>query len=386
MKVCFLSHTAGLGGAERSLLDLVGGLTKRGATCWIILPKNGPLEKELIKLKVPFFIHFYDWWTIPRGQKRQSPQTKLKGYLENGTKLARLLAKKKFDILVTNSSVVCEGAIAARILRLPHVWHIRELGEKDHGFVFKFGFNFTAKFINQFSDLVIFNSKATAKEFNQFIDRCKQKVVYNSVAINSLCASKKNKLSFRDKNSFKLIMASTISEKKGQVDAIKATVELRKSGNNVELLMIGNCRNKEFLENLKSFIRKSGQEGYIHIMRFIKNPYPVIKSADAVLVCSQNEAFGRIILEGMLLNKPVIATNRGGIPEIIKDGRNGFLYEPKKYPQLASKILLLIKNSDLKKRVVKNGHSSATKRFSEENYSGKIFRYFTEILKEKTQR
>ena len=88
--------------------------------------------------------------------------------------------------------------------------------------------------------------------------------------------------------------------------------------------------------------------------------------ADIILVCSRNEAFGRIILEAMLLRKPVIATNSGGTPELIKDGFNGLLYEVGNYHQLAEKIEYLIEHNHKMEELGEHGYAFAKKEFTKE--------------------
>jgi glycosyltransferase involved in cell wall biosynthesis len=193
------------------------------------------------------------------------------------------------------------------------------------------------------SDLIITNSHAVKST----LFKCKTDnivTIYNYVEIPPDASDKNsNIVYFTKKDATKLIILGTISEAKGQRDAILAVRQLVEKGINVELVVMGMPQEKYFNE-LKSLVKDNGLEECVKFFNFNANPYPVVKQSDMVIVCSRSEAFGRVIVEGMLFKKPVIGTNSGGIPELIKEGQNGLLYDPGKYGQLADKIEYLIKN------------------------------------------
>jgi len=379
MNICFISHTGDLGGSERSLLYLLESIKKEGGTkMFVVIPSSGPLAEYLKKINIRYFIHPFNWWTVRRHEKRKSLKEYFPEHLENALNLKRKLQRISPDLIVTNTSVVCEGALAANMLGIPHVWYVRELGEKDHGFIFEFGFSFTAKFINDFSTKVIFNSKAVMNEFSKYVNPDKSIVIYNSISIKKELLSVTLNVKFNNYRSFKLLVAGTISRKKNQLDVIRATIDLIQDGYDVELLLIGNCSDDLLMQRILSLIGKSSQSNRFQIHCFIENPYPLFAKSDAIIVCSKNEAFGRTILEGMLLNKPVIATNSGGVPEIITHNQNGLLYKPGKYKELANQIKNLIDNPILCKQLAKNGYETAINKFSNKNYTYKLLRIFEE--------
>jgi len=62
MKVCFVSHSAAKGGAERALLELLETLKDRGVECYVLLPSDGPLCDDLRVLGVDQYVLPYQWW------------------------------------------------------------------------------------------------------------------------------------------------------------------------------------------------------------------------------------------------------------------------------------------------------------------------------------
>jgi hypothetical protein len=108
----------------------------------------------------------------------------------------------------------------------------------------------------------------------------------------------------------------------------------------------------------------------------------VIDQADIVLVCSQNEAFGRITLEAMLLKKPVIGTNAGGTPELIREGVNGLLYTPGECIELAEKIEYFIRHPEKIREFGENGYEFARKNFTKNGYGGRVYRLLKPLRNE----
>jgi len=381
MKICFVSHTADLGGGERSLIQLVKSLKKHGMDIYVIVPRKGPLIKELRPYALIIESPYY-WWTVRRGNNRENIKKDFREHTKNTLNLYNKIKNKEIDLIFTNTSLVCEGALASWLLKIPHIWHIRELGEKDHGFIFKFGFRNTSLLINSFSDKLIFNSKASYQEFQKYVDHKKSEVIYNHISIDPKLITKTTAISFKDKYSFKLINAGTISKRKGQLDAVKSTLKLLRDGENVELMLAGSNTDKILLTKIEKLIKKSRFSDKIQMFGFQENPYPLIKMSNVLLVNSKNEAFGRTIIEGMLLKKPVIATDSGGVPEIIRDHENGLLYKPKDILGLSNKIIELKKNRKLMIKLIKNGYKTATSSFTDAQYSGKILKLTREVLKQ----
>ena len=82
-------------------------------------------------------------------------------------------------------------------------------------------------------------------------------------------------------------------------------------------------------------------------------------AADVFVSSSLYEGFPNVVLEAMVAGLPVIASKVGGLPEIIKDGENGFLVEPKNPELITEKVLLLLGDEELRKRISRNNRKKA---------------------------
>jgi len=82
-------------------------------------------------------------------------------------------------------------------------------------------------------------------------------------------------------------------------------------------------------------------------------------ASDIFVLPSLSESFGIVNIEAMASGLPIIATKVGGIPEIIKDGENGFLVEPKNPEQIAERILYLLSNNNIRRSISFNNKEKA---------------------------
>ncbi len=365
--VCFVSHSSYKCGSERSLLELLQGLIEAGVSCHVLLPGNGPLEADLNRLSVSYSVISYRWWTLGENEDRLKAIEQIAQQSVFVTEDIRGLNPR---IIYSNTSVINIGAIAAKELRIPHVWHIREYGELDHALSFILEKKERFEYLSRNSDFIIFNSNAIKDYYSFYADFKSSAVIYNNVKVNEV-AEHETEL-FETGNSFHAIIVGSIQKGKGQKDAILAIKELKKEGFDVELAIIGSTADSSYEEECRRIIEIEGLYDCVHIIGYLDNAFHAMEQADAVLVCSTNEAFGRVSIEGMLAGKPVIGTSSGGTVELITDEVSGLLYEPGDYHQLKVKIRFLIENPEKMRKIGKEGYKFAVGTFSQDTYSKMI--------------
>jgi len=94
--------------------------------------------------------------------------------------------------------------------------------------------------------------------------------------------------------------------------------------------------------------------------------------ADLVVVCSRDEAFGRVTVEAMKAGKPVIGARSGGTAELIREGENGLLYTPGEVAELAGAIRRVAHDRILAGRLAECGRGWASETFTSDRY-GELF-------------
>ena len=372
-----------MGGAERALLELIDTLSAKGVECFVILPSYGPLTDEIKKRNIPFYVFLYRWWMHREG----SPFWKRVGRIALNfiaTVPVALQAKKwKVNIIYTNTITICVGAFAAKILRRPHVWHIHEFGQEDHGLVYDIGTKLSLWLMNRLSSICIAVSNAVAEKYEQFIPKQKIRVVYQAVDVrdgNSSIPQIGN-----EQADIKCLIVGILQEGKRQEEAVRAIGELVSKGIKAQLYIVGEG-NSEYKQFLQILVAQNNLEKYVRFLGYIDNAFLLMRQTDVVLTCSRAEAFGRVTIEAMKAGKPVIGARDGGTEELIQDGFNGLLYTPGNYNELAEKIMYLYKHPEIEKQMGKNGQKWAKQRFTEECYGNEVLAILKQLVSSNKQR
>jgi glycosyltransferase involved in cell wall biosynthesis len=119
---------------------------------------------------------------------------------------------------------------------------------------------------------------------------------------------------------------------------IRAISQTANSNPHVRGLIVGHVRadKQAYYESLKSLIAALNMESIVHIATDLTDMAAVYSASDWVVSCSKKpESFGLTLVEALAMNTPVIATRHGGPLDIIREGENGFLFEPQRPEELA---------------------------------------------------
>ena len=353
-RLLFISHSSDLSGAERSLAEIVCAIVKHNiAEIGVVLPRKGKLE-ALLPAEVTIFYSEIFWWTKNWYPKKYSLRDKLWMFRQNLKSARKIIKEFSPDLVITNTSVIYEFAIAAKIEGVHHCWHIRETMEQMQTH-FMFGDRFTNKIMSWLSDFIYVNSEYLKKECQKYF----KNIFVVRQAINCNTIVKSHSISER----INIAIVGFISPKKNQIEALNAYKILERQGvKNISLSVVGwGDENSEYYQKIKKLISNSN----INIVQFADNMEVIYAKTDIVLVCSL-ETFGRVAVEAMKHSIPIIAANVGASTNNIKDGYNGYLYELGNPEDLANKIMLL-QNPDVRNEMGRNGYMFAMENFNEKN-------------------
>lgn len=152
---------------------------------------------------------------------------------------------------------------------------------------------------------------------------------------------------------------------KGIEYLIQAMSSIKQSETKAKLLLVGQGEERERLEQLAKSL---GLNDYVRFIGEIPNEEvpEYMAASDVFVLPSLSESFGIVNLEAMASGLPIVATRVGGLPEIIKEGNNGFLVEPKNPKEIAEKVLLILKDEELSSRISRSNKEKA-KRYSWES-------------------
>jgi L-malate glycosyltransferase len=155
--------------------------------------------------------------------------------------------------------------------------------------------------------------------------------------------------------------ASALSNQKGYDTLIRAMRILKNDGVNVHCFIAGDGEKRTELESLRMELDLDQD---VTFLGFIKEVPMFLTALDVLTVPSNNEGLGTIILDGTYAGCPVIASEVGGIPEMIKHQETGLLVPPNEPQRLADAIRVLIGDKEMQLRLNKNARELIEKNFS----------------------
>jgi glycosyltransferase involved in cell wall biosynthesis len=193
----------------------------------------------------------------------------------------------------------------------------------------------------------------------------KIKVVLNGVKINNPTAN----IAKGDKNGHSPIrigVAGQLLPQKGHWVLIEALDMIKKEGRDFVLKIYGKG-DAAYIKRLKSKISLYNLESNVEWMGFIKDQGEIYSNIDIAVVPScHNEPLSLSVIEPAFFGLPVIASNKGGIPEIIIDRQTGLLFEAGNAVDLYSKLRLLMEDGNLRERLAQNAKDRAGGKFTTE--------------------
>ncbi len=174
----------------------------------------------------------------------------------------------------------------------------------------------------------------------------------------------KEEVFFAKENTLIITSIAELHERKGQKYLIEAIPNLIEEYSNIKIVFIGEGKERK---NLEKLVKKLKIEKHVTFTGRQKDIPQLLKASDIFVLPSKREAFGLVNLEAMLIPLAIIASNVGGIPEIVKNGETGILVQPKNSDALSKAIKKLIASPELRKKMANAGHKRIL-----ENFDAKI--------------
>ncbi|ONI38077.1 hypothetical protein AN396_11695 [Candidatus Epulonipiscium fishelsonii] len=378
MKILFVTHYAGLYGANLSLLNLIKDLKKRyKAEPIVLLPRRGPLCKVLDKENIEYIVSYHADWRVNNNREGiYGIEVALKWIIARSLNKPVLfplalqqLNKENIDLIHSNSSVTYIGSYLSKKLNIPHIWHLREYGKPDYNLKFVYPLKYVKRIFNQ-SKSVIVISKSIYKYYSPIISKNILKLIYNGIDIRDY-----NKIFISHQN-IQFCIVGGISKEKNQLEILKATKILKERGlTNFKLHLIGNGSEK-YIKELKHFIKTNHLQQFVRWWDYQENVQPILKKMDVGIMSSKKEAFGRVTIEYMANYMPVIATSEGANPELVINNFNGFLYKVGNAKELSNNMEKLITNPKMIETLGNNAFNWANENFNMEKNTYEIYKLY----------
>ncbi len=362
-KILFVITKSNWGGAQRYVYDLATSLHRDEFEVEVIVGGNGTLKDKLEGEAIPV--------TVLSSLERD---VNIKKEWASAKELYRLFKEKKPDIVHLNSSKA--GGIGAFVARLAGV---KNIVFTAHGWAFNEDRSLPSKasiallhwLTIIFSHTTIAVSEATKEQIAGFpFVRNKMVVVHSGIKPFDLVTAQDARAFLREKDvtgihlKKKEIIIGMLAELhpiKGILFAIDAISLLKEKHPSVHLYVLGEGGQREILEK---HIEKRRLKEHVSLLGFVENGKKYLKAFDVFLMASLSEALAYAVLEAGMAGLPVVATDVGGIPEIIEDA--GIIVPSRNARAIAEAIEKILSSKDEKKRYARDLQKRIKDHFSTE--------------------
>lgn len=309
MNIVYVCPTPTFYGDNIALLNIIPKLIDVGVNPYFILKSKCPMSERLDELGLKYGIYKISQsniWYEYRGVRvllGMVRQELLVSHKEYRRLLSEIKAFKP-DIIHTNCSLTLLGYNIAQDLHVPHIWHLREYGELDHGYK---RFPSKAAFLRKINNAGNYSISITDDIYRYYGNPVNGIVIYDGVVNRNTQES----LASYNKNGYFLFVGRLIKTK-GIEDVIDNFITYRASHDRNAQLLIAGEGESGYVNRLKDKCKKANCEANVIFLGYRSDVKELMSKAKALIVASRFEAFGLISVEAMLSGCPVIGHNVAG--------------------------------------------------------------------------
>jgi glycosyltransferase involved in cell wall biosynthesis len=390
-RVLYLDHTANIGGGEIALVNLLRHLDRSLVSPTVLLFMKGPLQERLVG--------WADTHVLPLSNAALQAKKDGLGWrsllqmhaiwsvLLQIWRVARFARKMQAELIHTNSlKADLIGGIAARIAGIPVVWHVRDRIEPDYlPKIVVQVFRFLSR---NLPDFVIANSSATLATLHLNGKQRGAAIASGFDSAGRVVPDGCSMVSTNDRAAgcqpaVRIGLIGRISPWKGQDVFIKAAALLHQNHPEAKFELIGAplFSERTYEAHLHKLCEDLQLSDKVKFAGFVENVPDYIAQLDIVVHASTTgEPFGQVIVEGMAEQKPVVATNGGGVPEIVEDGVTGLLVPMGDPQRMAEAIDYLLKHPDVAAAMGVRGRERVQKHFTIQNTARMVEAVYRDVL------
>ncbi|AGB42273.1 glycosyltransferase [Halobacteroides halobius DSM 5150] len=335
------------GGGEVHLYQLAKGLSARGHN--LVLAIREPMVDKFSGLDVKI------------------EELPLRNVLDLSSisQLVKIIKENKIDIIhVHRGKGYWLGVISVKLARRGKVVATRHiLRSLGKGYVYSRLYENISRFIavsNEVKNILVQENK---------IADDKIAVIYNGVNIENFNTKKVDNQGLKQEFGLKnneLVVGTVgrLGALKNQELLVKMAAKLKNKAD-VKYLIVGedNSSNQSYKHRLEDLIKEFKLEDKVVLTGFRRDIPELMSLFDILVVPSQEESFGIVAIEAMAMKKPVVASDVGGLKEIIQDNKTGFLV-PLVEKEFIGRLLKLINNSNLRKKMGQTGYERVLNKFT----------------------
>lgn len=359
--VLFISnHGDIVGGGEISLLQLLGALDRSQWRPVLVVPHEGAVAEQAGRAGIPTYVV-----SMPAVTGTSTAS------LTSIRALKQLIRQQDAQIVHANGTrAMIYGGLAAKIARCPAVWHVR-VADSD---------GLLDRALYKLSAAVIVNSDAVSHRVSWgTADRLHR--IYNGVdtvrfAPRSPSPVQRAALGLTTGDPV-VVSVGRFVPYKGYEDLLHAAAIVHRQDAAVHWVLVGDG---ELRSDLGQKAEELGIHQVIHFTGWLDDVRDMLALADVFVLPSHGEHFGRVLIEAMAMGRAVVATDAGGVPEIVRHGVTGCLVAPNRPDCLAESVQEMLAQSDRARQFGRAGRRAVEDRFSLQAHADQIQSLYHQLI------
>ena len=378
MKVLYITNYADMYGANRALLTMMSLLQgEYDIEPYLLISGNlGDMGAGCEKEGIPCLGYDFRISAIDENTKWK-PVRRVTRRIMRYVDFYKIYRKIKmeglhFDLVHSNSSVFDIGLFLAKKWKVPHVWHVREFAKEGCGLEIVYGKN-AMKRKYAASSMMIAISDAIAESIRHLGSKIRVRKIYDGIVL----PQPYNKEFIQD-GILKFCIVGGLSEKKNQLDVIKACERLIQQGLYAfQLYIVGDTFGNYYEEMQDYLVDKDQLRQRVVFTGYRKDVHLLLAHMDVGVMATDIEAFGLVTVEYMSNYMTVIGTNAGGTPELL--GGTGRLFKPHDIEALAQAMCFYIEHPEVLEKN-KEAVRKQAELFSAEKNAEIIYKCYKEVV------
>lgn len=172
----------------------------------------------------------------------------------------------------------------------------------------------------------------------------------------------------------RVLFLSNLIPFKGAHELVRAMAMIRSRAGPFIVKIAGAPKDLRYAHELSRLIRDLRLEGVVELCGAVygEDKARLFAEADLFVLPTRNDTFALVVLEAMRAGVPVIATRQGALPELVRDGVNGYLIDPDNIAELADRIFTLLSNESLRASMGRKGRETYEAGYTYEKYADRL--------------
>jgi glycosyltransferase involved in cell wall biosynthesis len=386
IRVLFFNHTSAQGGAEIALLNLVRHLDTGKITPIVLFASDGPIVNKIRPAAethvLPLSRSVVDARKDSLGLASLLRIRAVFSAISYVWILARFIRQHDIDVLHTNTlKAHLLGAFAARLSRRPVVFHLRD--RIDNDYLPPLVVRLYRWLFRSFPNLVVANSSATLQSLHLRSQRASKPTTRSTVVHDGTDCPLQHNLARPSIDVTRVALIGRICPWKGQHIFLRAAALVGRQFPSIRFIIVGSALFGEdgYERQMHQLSNDLGINDLVTFTGFRNDVPAIISGMDLIVHASTiGEPFGQVIIEAMSAAKPVVATNGGGVPEIVEDGKTGLLVPMGDVPAMAQAISRIIAHPILASQMGARGRDRVRQCFTIQQTARKVESIYAQVL------